>query len=510
MTCRSKLLILAVSCLLLLALDARGAAASSDLPNPAALRPQVEFWKTVFAVYSEHQVLIHDSEHLDRVYTVLDYREEAEAGTHPVALERMRHQGVDAEKRRIRLLLLRLQSKGPDTTGLTKEERAIRALFDGDRDPRRFAKAAEPDRIRAQRGLKERFREGVRVSRRYLPTMERIFADEGLPKELTRLPLVESCFDIDAYSKVGAAGIWQFMPATGRQYMRVDGVVDERRDPLRATRAAARHLTGDHAALGTWPLALTAYNHGAGGVRRAVRTMGTTDIARIVRGYRGPRFGFASRNFYVEFLAAVEVEREYRSHFGDLSFDPPFGGDEVRLRHAVSSKAAATCAGVSVSDLATLNPAVDAGVFHRGRNLPAGYVLRVPAGSSGSFERRLAAVPASRRVVAAPRAGTHRVARGQTLSHIASRYGVSVGALQRANALRGTTIRVGQTLRIPAKGGAAQRQAVAAVRTHRVQRGQTLSHLASRYGVSVRELQRANSLRSTTVRAGQVLRIPAS
>src|SRR5438128_176574 len=147
--------------------------------------------------------------------------------------------------------------------------------------------AADDKRLHSQRGLRERFAEGIRISRRYFPEMERIFREAGLPVELIRLPLIESCFNLRAYSKVGAAGIWQFMPRTGRLFMRVDNLVDERRDPISSPRAAAPFLTRVHDMLDTWPLAITAYNHGPEGVARGVDEVGTTDIARIVRDYHG-------------------------------------------------------------------------------------------------------------------------------------------------------------------------------------------------------------------------------
>src|SRR5207237_2254993 len=127
----------------------------------------------------------------------------------------------------------------------------------------------------------------------------------GLP----RLPLSESCFNLHAYPKVGAAGIWQFMPATGRHFMRVDNLVDERRDPIASTRAAAQFLDRVHDMLGSWPLAITAYNHGPDGMARAVDEVGSSDIGRIVREYQGRAFGFASRNFYAELLDSLAVDR---------------------------------------------------------------------------------------------------------------------------------------------------------------------------------------------------------
>src|SRR5439155_792023 len=118
---------------------------------------------------------------------------------------------------------------------------------------------------------------------------------EGFQVEGARLPHLESSFDLRAYSKAGAAGIWQFIPATGRRFMRVDALVDERRDPFASTRAAALYLREVHRLLNSWPLAITAYNHGPQGMARAVRQVGTTDIASIIRQYDGMAFGFAPR-----------------------------------------------------------------------------------------------------------------------------------------------------------------------------------------------------------------------
>jgi membrane-bound lytic murein transglycosylase D len=251
--------------------------------------------------------VIHDTADLDKVYTVLDFRPYAAAGYTRTEIERIRRDLTDAEIARIRGLLLRLHSTRREA--LLEDERRIYDLFRNDRDPNRFLLAAEDGRVRAQRGIMERFTNGLRTSRLYLPEMERIFRAEGLPVELTRLPLIESCFDVGAYSKVGAAGIWQFMPATARLYMEVNDAVDERRDPIASTYGAARYLTRAYQRLGTWPLAITSYNHGQNGIAHAIDEMGTTNIVRIIRYYDGPSFGFASRNFYAEFLAALDIEK---------------------------------------------------------------------------------------------------------------------------------------------------------------------------------------------------------
>ncbi len=432
-------------------------------PRPAALDPQVEFWRAIFSQYSIHQVVLHDALHLDKVYKVLDFRAELDDGMSEGQVGRVEHIDTDLELERLRATLLRLHALGPYPESLTVEERHIYDLFADDPAPDRFLAAAEPKRLHSQRGLRERFAGAIRVSRRYLPEMERIFREQGLPVALTRLPLIESCFDLRAYSKVGAAGIWQFMPATGRVFMRVDNVVDERRDPIASTRAAARFLDQMHDALDTWPLTITAYNHGPEGVARAVREVGTTDIATIAREYRGSAFGFASRNFYPEFLAAVDVERDYRTHFGDLAVDPPLRAREHRLERPIGIAAAAYLAHTDRGELASLNPALSSLVIVGRRPIPSGYRLRLPESGAAGFGERLAELPAEahvvtqvaasttpRRVRVRPAVLSYRVRPGQTLSHIAKQHRVSVDRLRSTNRIgKAGRLHPGQVLKIP-------------------------------------------------------------
>ena len=437
-------------------------------PRPAGLEPQVRFWRRIFAEYSVHQVVLHDAVHLDKVYKVLDFRPEIEDGMNLGEVDRLQRIETDLELERIRATLLRLHALGPNPEGLTAEERRIYELFADDHAPDRFLAAGDEKRLRGQRGLRERFAEGIRVSRAYLPEMERIFREEGLPPELTRLPLVESCFNLHAYSKVGAAGIWQFMPATGRRFLRVDNLVDERRDPIFATRAAARFLGEMHRALGPWPLAITAYNHGPEGLARAADQLGTTDIATIVRDYHGNAFGFASRNFYAEFVAALDVERNWREYFGNLTVEPLPRTHERRLDRAIGIQQAAHMAHADRAVLASLNPSLSSLVVAGRRPIPRGVRLRLPESGATGFETRLAQAPAEeervieRKVIPAvahrtvrgarvrPAVLTTRVQRGQTLSHIAKRYKVSVASLRVTNRLdKAGRLRPGQTLRIP-------------------------------------------------------------
>ena len=437
-------------------------ARADTFARPASLEPQVRFWRAIFGTYSRLQVVVHDTVDLDKIYSVLDFRSSGDLG--PIALEQLVREETTAELARLRAIFRKLDDAGPKPEGLTADEQRIFDLFRGDTNRFKFSEAADEKRLRSQKGLREKFANGIRIAHRYLPEMERIFRDEGLPLELTRLPLVESCFDVEAYSKVGAAGIWQFMPATGRIYsMDVNNVVDERRDPIASTRAAARFLRHNYEQLEeAWPLAITAYNHGPAGIRRAISDTGTTDIGVIVDRYKGPSFGFASRNFYAEFLAALDVDQHRDAYFGQLAVDQPEPTRLVPLDRSLGIEVAARLARTDRDTVASLNPALMDAVVDGRRAIPAGYALRVPTQHATGFEERFAELGSEQRVmrVAAPAMASrrpssrgmtaaHRVGRGDTLSEIAQRYGVSVASLRTANRLKRSEIRPGQVLKIP-------------------------------------------------------------
>jgi membrane-bound lytic murein transglycosylase D len=433
---------------------------SGAFPRPAQLEAQVRFWRKIFAEYSTHQVVLHDALDLNKVYGVLDFRQHVDDGMSDADLDHLQRVETDIELERVRTILLRLHTLGGATDGLTAEERKIYDLYKDDPADDRFLQAASDKRLRSQRGLREKFAHGLAVARHYWPEMERIFREEGLPTELTRLPLVESCFNVMAYSKVGAAGIWQFMPSTGRRFLDVGRAVDERRDPIASTRAAARFLREMHDNLDTWPLTITAYNHGPAGIARAVRELGTADIGTIVRDYRGSAFGFASRNFYAEFLAAVDVAQHWQDHFETLPACGIPSSREVRLERAVGIEVAARLAGTDRDTLADLNPALMRPVTDGKCAIPRGYRLRVPESGRG-FEVRLAQLGAESdavRETAPHRDGvrlrtaalTYRVRSGQSLEHIAKHHKVSVAALRKANGLgKVARLKPGQRLRIP-------------------------------------------------------------
>jgi membrane-bound lytic murein transglycosylase D len=409
------------------------------------LRPAVDFWKLIFARYGGDEAVVHHMTRLGIVYSALDL---SDLKGHPRE-SRLRRSRINGEIERVRAILRKLQDvRSPDS--LTAEDRRIYDSFGDVPGRRKFLDAARRENIHVQSGIRDRFERGLVISRKYLPEIERIFREEGVPLQITRLPLVESSFDVRAHSSAGAAGIWQFIRSTGRLYMKVGRAVDERRDPLIASRGAAKLLKYNHRSTGSWPLAITAYNHGLGGVMRAIRVTGSRDMATIIRRYRSRSFGYASRNFFVELLAALEVERDYRRHFGELRFQEPFGYDAIRLRRAVLSRHLIQ-AGMSREELADYNPALTSRTLSSRLSIPSGTILRTRVGQGDRLVEKLNAL----RVSDLPRSTStgirrHRVRRGESLSSVARRYGVRRTTLARANGLSSRAhLRIGQVLKVP-------------------------------------------------------------
>lgn len=356
---------------------------SSDatFPTPPALQPQVAFWRNVYAVWGRHQVALHDNRHMSLIYEVVTLPGEVGEGytAEQQALVKGRYENLKAG---LRQLEFKMAANAP----LTPEEQALATRLQNSGGAGAIAGAS--DRLRSQRGLRERFKRGLEISGRYDATFREVFREAGLPVDLAYLPHVESSFQAHATSSVGAVGVWQFMPATARQFMMVNAALDERRDPVASAQGATRYLGNAYQRLGNWPLALTSYNHGVGGMARAQQQFGD-DFATIVRSYSGGGFGFASRNFYAEFLAAREIARNPQPFFPEgISYEPPLNLDRVRLRQAVTAPTLAGYYEVSLWEMNRVNPAWNP-VAQTGRvALPAGTLVWLPAGSVARLAQR--------------------------------------------------------------------------------------------------------------------------
>jgi membrane-bound lytic murein transglycosylase D len=498
---------------------APGTAPDTIFPRPAILAPNVAFWTEAFSYYSEYQSVIHSQVAPEKIYTVLDFRDDV-VRIGPAGARRLQSKTEKAVKRELDAHLRRCHALRDKPEQLTPVERKVYDLFADSSDPDRYKNAIGT--FRSQRGLKEKTERALQVSGQYLPKMEAIFAAEGLPPALTRLPLVESSFNTEAYSKVGAAGLWQFIPSSARLYMRLDEAVDDRRDPWTSTQAAASHLKADYEMLGSWPLAVTAYNHGRGGLAAGLAKVKGNSLEDLLAHWEGHRFGFASRNFYAEFLAAVDVERDYRRHFGELERKAPIDFEVVQIQHYVPYEALRRCAGLSEEEFRTLNPGYRPEVLDGKLYVPPQTSIRVPVGMGRSFMAAYLALGDDQRFSQQRFYYVrYRVQHGDNLGAIARRYGVGLTALREANGLGSRSfIRSGQVLRIPPRHGgqvvkvAAQAEPAAdgaSYLLHHVRPGQNLSTIARRYRTTISKLQQLNALGPAgKLRAGTILKVPSN
>lgn len=486
-------------------------AASDPFPAVPELRPQVDFWIEVFSRLHQNQVVLHDTRHPQLRYEVFTLPGNVDDG-----LNREQSRYLDARKKRLSAQLESLERKHRRGEPLTPSEEELLRLLEAAAGIEALRGAAQ--RLRAQRGLQERFLAGVRRSGRYLAQMRRIFAEEGLPQDLALLPHVESSFNIEARSTAGAAGIWQFTRTTGRRFLHMSDALDERLDPIAATRGAAAYLRTAHELLGDWALAITSYNHGLTGVLRAARRHGH-DLARIVREYDSDSFGFASGNFYTEFLAVREIISHPERHLAEpLRFDAPLQLESLRLPRPTSATRLARLLDTDIVSLAAVNPAWLDKALQGKVALPANIRVWLPrgiqfAGTGADAQLQVAErnAPPLPVLDGQARKELYRVRAGDTLGAIARREGVSVAELRSMNGIRSNShhIRVGQKLKLPVARTETRRTAAKAG-VHLVRDGENPFIIARRYKVPLSSLLAENGLvQDAIIHPGQRLRIPA-
>jgi membrane-bound lytic murein transglycosylase D len=361
---------------------------------------QARFWYAIYVDVGDDEGLLHDPFYPDLVFRKVKAPGQGRAGA---KLAEAQVKGLQAE---IKAMMAK------DTAAWTLEDKTLRAKFPLYWDTTAIRLSCE--RIRFQRGLKGKYRAGLERSYRYLPLIDSIFAAEGVPARLRFLPHVESSFYPFAYSKVGAAGMWQFMKSSAKRFkMKVTYQIDERRDPLASTVAAARMLAYNHSLLQSWPLAIVAYNHGPGGLANAARSTGTRELSTIIKSYYSNTFGFASKNFYAEFLAASSIALKADSLFPDLRKMEPLRYRHLVLQKPVGIKFLCASTGLSPEALEEYNLGLRPATFRGNGQLPKGFALRLPAdldlgtlalrlGGVEAAGTRLAAAPPSAPAAAAP------------------------------------------------------------------------------------------------------------
>ncbi len=477
----------------LLALTAFSAAAREDPgppPDPEpfvelqGLQGNIDFWTRVFSEWTVGQVALHDLEYPQIIFEVIELPDPIEAtytDEHTVLITALRESWEDY----LEQLEHKVATRKPldDTEKQWAAHFATRVGTDGLQGAHK--------RVRSQRGLRERFRQGLERSSHLDRIIREILVEHGLPEDLAYLPHVESSFQYHARSSSGAAGLWQFTRGTGKRYLNINSAIDERLDPIAATRGAAAYLSEAYKKLGTWPLAVTSYNHGVQGMLRAKARFGT-DFERIYAEYDGRLFGFASKNFYCEFLAAKRIASDPRRYFPE-GYTPEREHDfeSVELEQRVTPAWIASRYGVPLDELASINPAWSSRAVKSGLRLPSGTEVWLPP---GTLDRAALSAPAAQ--------GSYIVQNGDTLSAIAAAHGTTIDRLRELNGLsvRSSLIRVGQELLVDSSPAST---------VHVVTPGETLIRIASSYGVRLVDLLSVNTLTmSSIIRPGQVLHIP--
>jgi len=471
----------------------------------------VAFWRNVYGKWSRGEVAIHDDEYMGVIYEVADLPGPTLNG-YTAEQKRFVRARKAYYKRRLEDLEDRIRAGLPLS-------RYDRALYDKLMDAGgRWAIYGASDRVRSQRGLRERFRRGLAISGRYDTKFREIFRSRGLPEDLAYLPHVESSFQTNARSSVGAVGVWQFMQGTGKRYMTVNGAVDERLDPVTAAEGAASYLGTAYRKLGSWPLAVTSYNHGQGGMEKAKAIYGN-DIGAIVRKYKGPYFKFASRNFYAEFIAAREVASHPRRYFPEgIRYQRPLSEDRLVLRHGMSAPRIAYHYGVSMPRLADLNLHWKKSVRQGRAELPVGSTVWLPQGTL----KRAGRVPESRWPTMVAKAEYRPKAKRESTRRARAEYKRKPSRTTRAEYRRKPvrTVRAQPKLQSIIAAEAARKsikvakkvakaKASGATKVHVVKPNETLYRVSTYYKMSVAELQRLNRMgpNDTNIRLGQRLRV---
>lgn len=502
---------------------------------PESLLPRVDFWIEVFSRWNTDTAIFHDKKNPQRVYSTLKRNEGCRKSR--------KGDSIDKERKRLKRNLSVLSQKLSKGSALNESQSRLYASFKG--APAREVKAAS-ERIRCQSGNKDRMREALTQFHNYRPTIIDALEAQNLTPELQYLPFVESAFNPNALSHVGAAGLWQIMPSTGRALgLKVNTKIDERYDPRAATYAAAKYFRDSVdklsesafengntvAAKDLNPFVITSYNYGVRGMQRAIKQVGL-DYERLLLEYKSPNFQTAVKNFYASFLAARHVAKNSEKFFGVVAPDYTNRLDSYNtfsLTRATSVKRISKEFGIANDRLKELNPALKRVIWRHKALIPKGFLLKLPYREKGwnAQVQQLKALP---REVEKPGFVWHRVKRGQTACGIADKYGASCRALRKLNNLnRKATIYVGRRIKVPTKTGGisiashngAQKNLSTSINStsqktssssglqhYKVASGDFSCSIAKRFGMRCSEFLAVNGLRrSSVIRIGQTVQV---
>ena len=429
---------------------------------PPSLMKRVSFWVDVFSRWETNTAVFHDKNNPHRVFSTI----RREQGC------RQSHKGdaIDRQKQFLKKELTRAGRNLQRQKRLTSSQQLILSNQFSDLPvvERAEAMLQAADNIRCQSGNHDRMKQALERYHLYRPTILRALAKYDLNPELLYLPFVESAFNPEALSHLGAAGLWQIMPVTGRKLgLRLTNSVDERYDPIRATDAAAAYLDDSIKTLSQTarlyghdvsdqqllPFVITSYNYGVYGMQRAIAKVGL-DYTRLLTDYRSPNFQTAVKNFYASFLAARHVAMNQSKFFPEIqpldSKSPEF--DIITLTRATSIERLSSELGVSRETMQQLNPSIRRLAWRDKVLLPSGFRLNLPP-HRGGWAPHVAQMDRLPRELERPGFVYHKVRRGQTVCGIAASYNTSCHSVKRLNRLnRKATIYAGRKIKVPLKG----------------------------------------------------------
>ena len=344
-----------------------------DFKVPAGVRPIVGFWLKIYAKYSLYHTLIYDRDNHDKIYEVIDNRELFRRGLTPMVLEITSKARINSVIKGYKSAIAQLE-RNPKMSFKAGTPGATLVSTWGRVSKKEWRRIAEA--IRTQTGQRDRIMEGLASADRFFPAMEAIFKKMGIPEVITRLPLVESSFNLNAHSKAAAVGVWQFLEKSAQEYLVVDShnKIDERLSPIKSTYAAARMFKRNHKLLGDWGLAIIAYNHGPKNLIPIRKKFGGQKITELLRMTERTPLGYASRSFYACFLAALHAEKYRDQLYGNTRTPHPDAISIVKMKKPASVFEIASLYNISIHELRVFNP----DIFDLKRKLPAGTRIVLP------------------------------------------------------------------------------------------------------------------------------------
>lgn len=367
---------------------------SPEFAVPRGMEKRVAFWLDVYTKYDSRNYIIHHREYPWIVFDVVDTSDIFAQQRSHKWMNRQDADTLSQVKKDAVIATLKMLLVRSNETNLSSEEARVLALINEIPGPRKQVLREAIKALRIQLGQKDMFEMGLVRSAPFIPAMEQIFQGKGLPRELVRLPLVESSFNIDAHSRVGAKGAWQIMPGIGRKGMMIDNIIDERDSPLKSTQFAAFILKQNKQILKTWPLAVTAYNHGTGSLLKAIKKLKSQELQDIIDLNNEKSFQFASSNFYACFMAALRGELYAKELFPELKRPEPLRLTRVKVSKKTSVSSFAKQSGLDLKSLQAANPDLPNNL-RPNFQIPSGFYLYVPQEKQVSLENTVSSLTPS-------------------------------------------------------------------------------------------------------------------